>query len=207
MTKRLSSVATLLLCVALISGLSASQMLPVTFKQMKDNWADALVRAEVVDREADYFTFDYVDERGNTTESTNIYTRYELRLKDVIYGDSPGQTFDLYMAGGQVGNKGRTFTGSFEMEPGWDIVIHLEYESVNRIYLSAGSAQTVFIAQELGNDEVFISLADLPDTSVNDNALSNLRTDVGRDELIRHPDEPAALSYDTLTNIFRESKQ
>ncbi|WP_376694523.1 hypothetical protein [Wenzhouxiangella sp. EGI_FJ10409] len=197
-------------CVAgmlLAGNVSASSVLPVTFEQMKDNWTDALVRAEVLDKEVSRVTLDYLDRTGRRTESTNIYTRYALEIKDTLYGDDVGGSVSLYMLGGELEDEFLENSSAFELEPGWDIVIHLQHEEVNDIYVSAGTAHTVFLARRIEGQEVFVNLADLPNVTLDRDALSNLRTNVEVNERIRDPEEPPLLEYETLERMFAEERQ
>lgn len=193
--------------VLLVADLWASSVLPVTFRQMQDNWTDAVVRAEVVNKDVSYVTLDHVDRSGRKTQSTNIYTRYKLRLKDVLYGENPGSSFELYMFGGKIGDIAHFSSVSFDLEPGWDVVIHLQLDQDNDIYVSAGTAHTVFVARHIDGQEIFVNLADLPDATLGLDALSDLRTDVGLDDLIRNPEYPPFLEYQTLKAVFQEGGQ
>lgn len=202
MTQRNCAIALSLLAGTLLAANVCARTLPVTFEQMK-YWTDALVRAEVLDKEVSRVTLDYLDRTGRRTESTNIYTRYALEIKDTLYGDDVGGSVSLYMLGGELEDEFLENSSAFELEPGWDIVIHLQHEEVNDIYVSAGTAHTVFLARRIEGQEVFVNLADLPNVTLDRDALSNLRTNVEVNERIRDPEEPPLLKYATLKAAFR----
>ncbi len=202
MTHKNCAIALGLLAGTLLAANVCARTLPVTFEQMKF-WTDALVRAEVLDKEVSRVTLDYVDRTGHRTESTDIYTRYTLNIKDTLYGDDLGESVALYMLGGELEDEVVEVSVGFELEPGWDIVIHLEHEDVNDIFFSAGSAQTVFVAKEIDGQQVFVNLADLPNATLDRDALLNLRTNISPDDRIRDPDEPPLLKYATLKATFR----
>ncbi len=203
MTQRNCAIGLSLLAGTLLaSNVCASSVLPVTFEYMKDG-TDALVRAEVLDKEVSRVTLDYVDRTGRRTESTNIYTRYALNIKDTLYGDDLGESVTLYMPGGELGNEFREVSDAFELEPGWDIVIHLQHDEVNDIYFSTGTAHTVFLAREIEGQEVFVNLADLPNATLDRDALLNLRTNISPDDRIRDPEESAITNYEALKKMSR----
>lgn len=201
MTHKSCAIALGLLAGTLLAANVCARTLPVTFEQMKF-WTDALVRAEVLDKEVSRVTLDYVDRTGRRTESTNIYTRYALKIKDILYGDDLGESVTLYMLGGELGNEFLENSSAFELEPGWDIVIHLQHDEVNDIYFSTGTAHTVFLAREIEGQEVFVNLADLPNVTLDREALLNLRTNISSNDRIRDPDEPPLLKYPTLKAAF-----
>ncbi len=196
----------LLILVLLTLELFAGSFRAVTFRQMM-NVTDSLVRAEVMDKEAMRKTFRHVDGAGREIESELIYTRYRLQRKEVLYGEDPDESFFLYLPGGVLEDEGRWVSDAYELQTGWDIVVHLQRNDLNDVYFSSGSAQTVFLARQIDGQEVFVNLSDATRVESDTELLSQMRTEVGLDDWVRPHDEPPVLTYATLKSLFQDAGQ
>lgn len=207
MTKALGAFA--LAWMALFASMAAAAIhFPPTFNQMFESFnADSLVRAQVKEKEALYVTQQRVDEWWRESEVDRIFTRYLMVLEDVVSGDEPPSTFYLYLPGGTVDGVELWDSRSFELEVDWEVVLFLQYDKLNDMYYSAGTAQTVFVVQRLPDADLLINLKDFPPKArLSDLALTT-RVEFDLDDRVYPQDGPARLLYESLKAVFGEGQE
>lgn len=197
------------ICLLFCADLHASRTYPPTYNEMFD-WfqADALVRAEVKEKEALFVTVKHIDEYWRQVEYERIYTRYRMILKDVVTGDAPPDSFYLYMAGGEVDGTHMSSSSSFEFQTGWDVVLFLQHNVLNDMYFSAGSEQTVFVVHEVEDTAVLINLRNgyPPTQPIAEDDLT-LQEHLDKDERIYGQGGSGFLSYGVLKASYQDAQQ
>lgn len=182
----------------------ASRAVPVTFREML-GWTDALVRAEVIEKKAVWVHVNYIsEETGTHYDYKTIYTRYRLKVSDVLYGEDPGTSVDLYLPGGTIGKEGRVSSRAYQMEEGWEIVVALEWDPNRDIFVSAVSAQGVFLAREIGGQTLWVNLSDYRDyAGIDPETQLTPREELTLDDWVRPRNGPPVTTWKALEELFR----